>query len=529
MHVQARYGENPGTRQRSSGPEEGPYRGGRQPQMAAISRRVHQSLSYTPGSAPDPPPGPAGPHPHRSSAVLGAPLQDGAGRRAGSVDAIYVWLLAITAVLVGVFVWTSIVQAARNTSLIRAFVLSLNVLTIGMAALGFGVLAWRIWMALRYRAVSPAPDGDLPLVTVVIPAYNEGPQVLGTVRSVMASDYPGHKMRVICVDDGSTDDTYQWMVRARKEFPERLRLIRQPRNRGKRQALLAGFRVAAGDVYVTIDSDSEIQPGTLRSLVSPFVASPKVGAVAGNVRVLNRQDGAIPRMLDVSFTTAFDFLRSGQSVYGGVYCTPGALSAYRAALVHEHLRPWVDQTFMGVPATIGEDRALTNCILRSGYRVVYQRDAVVLTKIPATFRGLRKMLLRWARSNVRESLVMSAFMFRNFRPADKGAGYIRFFGALQMLRLSMGEVLKAGLVLQLFMDPVESLRAVLFGCLFASLLPAVVYQVRYRNWSGWRWALPYSFFWLACLSWISVWGLLTASRSQWLTRGPASAAVRRRR
>ncbi len=486
-------------------------------------------MSYVPGSTTPAPPDLPVPFRRRVDTIPTASVQDRLEYRQKTVNSIYVWLLTITALLVAVFVWTSVVQATKNTSLIRAFDFSLNVLTIGMAAVGFGVLAWRIWMALRYRAFPLASDGDLPLVTIVVPAYNEGAQVLGTVRSIMASDYPSDKMRVICVDDGSTDDTYQWMVRARNEFPHRLRLVRQPSNRGKRQALLAGFRIAVGDVYVTIDSDSEILTGTLRSLVSPFTASPRVGAVAGNVRVLNRRDGAIPSMLDVSFTTAFDFIRSGQSVYGGVYCTPGALSAYRASLVHEHLRPWIDQTFMGVPATIGEDRALTNCILRSGFRVIYQRDAVVLTKIPATFRGLRKMLLRWARSNVRESVVMSAFMFRDFRPEDTGAGYIRFFGALQMLRLSVGEVLKAGLVLQLFMDPVESLRALLVGCLFASLLPAIVYQIRYRSWFGWRWALPYSFFWLACLSWISVWGLLSASRSQWLTRGPASAAVRRRR
>ncbi len=280
-------------------------------------------------------------------------------------------------------------------------------------------------------------------------------------------------------------------------------------------------------MYVTIDSDSEILPDTLRHLVSPFVLSPKVGAVAGNVRVLNRQQGAIPCMMEVSFTTAFDFLRSGQSVYGGVYCTPGALSAYRASVVGEHLIAWIAQTFMGVPATIGEDRAMTNCILRSGFRVVYQRGAIVLTKVPTTFGGLRLMLLRWARSNVRESLIMSAFMFRDFRPADTGAGWIRFFGSLQMLRLSFGEMLKVGLLIQLFMDPVGSLKAVFFGLLLASLLPAIVYQIRYRNWFGWRWALPYSFFWLACLSWISVWGLLSASRSGWLTRTPQKVSLQR--
>ena len=68
-----------------------------------------------------------------------------------------------------------------------------------------------------------------------------------------------------------------------------------------------------------------------------------------------------------------DFIRSGQSVYGGVFCTPGTLSAYRTEVIQPHLTDWINQTFMGKPATIGEDRALSNLILSLGYRVVYQR------------------------------------------------------------------------------------------------------------------------------------------------------------
>ena len=441
-----------------------------------------------------------------------------------AVDALYLCLVAFTALLVATLVGMSVLQITRETSLVLALSLSFELFTVGMGALSMSVLAWRIWMAVLYRPFPPADDDMLPHVTVVIPAYNEGAQILPTVRSVMASAYPPGKMTVICVDDGSTDDTYQWMRRAWREFPRRLRLVRQPSNLGKRRALQAGFCHAEGSVYVTIDSDSEIAPETLRHLVSPFVASPKVGAVAGNVRVLNRREGAIPQMLEVAFTTAFDFVRAGQSVYGGVFCTPGALSAYRASVIQEHMDAWINQTFMGVRANIGEDRALTNLVLRNGYRVAYQRDAVVLTKVPTTLRGLRLMLLRWARSNVRESLVMAGFMLRHFRAGDKGAGWIRLFGSLQIVRLSVGEMLKVGLLAQLVMDPVTSLRALLYGCVFASLLPALVYHVRYRSWLGWRWALPYSFFWLVCLSWISAWGLVSASRSRWLTRTPQTRA-----
>jgi hyaluronan synthase len=388
----------------------------------------------------------------------------------------------------------------------------------GLTVWAFSILAFRIWFACRYRSYAPVADNLLSAITIVIPAYNEGRQVLDTVRSVMNSRYPAEKMQVICVDDGSKDDTWDWMQIAEQEFPRRVRLIRQPFNRGKREALMAGFAQASGKVYVTIDSDSEVLPDTLRHLVSPLATDPRVGAVAGNVRVLNLNEGAIPKMLEVSFVSSFDFLRSGQSVYGGVFCTPGALSAYQAKVIKPHLSFWVNQTFMGEPAAIGEDRALTNLVLACGYRVVYQREAVVMTKIPISFKGLRRMLLRWARSNVRENLVMLSFILGRFRPADRGSGWIRLFSATQLFRMTMGEASKFAVVVQLYLAFVPTLIAMSIGCVIGAVLPALVYQFRYGGWFGWRWAIPYAFYWLFCLCWISLWGLVTAPRSGWLTR-----------
>ena len=207
---------------------------------------------------------------------------------------------------------------------------------------------------------------------------------------------------------------------AHDEFSGGITIIKQPFNQGKRIALMAGFAKATGEVIITIDSDSEVLPDTLTNLVSPFVSDERVGSVAGHVRVLNLKTGMIPKILEVSFTSAFDFIRAGQSVYGGVFCTPGALSAYRTNMLKPLLEDWSEQTFMGKPATIGEDRALTNLILASGHRVVYQRNAVVLTKSPTTYGSLRLMLTRWARSNVRESLVMFNFVFKDFRKRGEG-------------------------------------------------------------------------------------------------------------
>ncbi len=443
------------------------------------------------------------------------------------IDHLYMWILLVDLVIAATLLCSRLSGKVRFLEVLR----NPHPLLFGfrpgsaLALFAMGVLVWRIWMASRYKACAPVAENELPTVTIVIPAYNEGRQILPTVRSVMNSNYPAEKMQVISVDDGSTDDTWQWMLKARQEYPERLKLVRQPKNSGKREALMAGFHHARGEVWVTIDSDSEVLPDTLLHLVSPFAVNPKVGAVAGNVRVLNREEGLIPKMMEVYFTAGFDFIRAGQSVYGGVFCTPGALSAYRASIIREQLTGWVKQAFLGSLATIGEDRALTNLVLKAGYRVVYQRESVVLTKVPVAFQGLRKMMLRWARSNVRESLVMSCFVFKRFRQGDSGGGWVRFISGMQLFQLTLGEALKVGLVAQLIMRPFSTLTAMAVGCLIGSIVPGVVYHVRYRSWFGWCWAVPYSFFSVFALSWISFWGLISASRSGWLTRNLPSTTA----
>jgi hyaluronan synthase len=172
-------------------------------------------------------------------------------------------------------------------------------------------------------------------------------------------------------------------------------------NKGKRAALEAVFIRARGEIAVTIDSDSIIEPQTLLELAGPF-RDPMVGAVAGKVVAYNRYKGIIPRMLHVQFILSFDMLRAIQSTYNTVYCCPGALSAYRISSVHKVLNRWCNQTFLGVACTIGEDRALTNLILEQGLKTVYQRKAVVHTIVPETYVQLIKMFLRWDRGDVRE-------------------------------------------------------------------------------------------------------------------------------
>ena len=437
----------------------------------------------------------------------------------GGADRFYFPLLLVLAITVAILIYRQFTVPVLPSDS-SVFDLWIWYDVFGLILLGFGLLLllWQVSFALRYKSFAQLLSAQLPSLTVVIPAFNEGSQVRDTVRSIMASDYPRELLQVICIDDGSKDDTWVWIKAAYNEFAGDITIIKQPYNQGKRAALMAGFAKATGEVIVTIDSDSEVLPDTLANMVSPFVADERVGSVAGHVRVLNLNAGMIPKILEVSFTSAFDFIRAGQSVYGGVFCTPGALSAYRTTALKPLLEEWSEQTFMGKPATIGEDRALTNLILATGHRVVYQRNAVVLTKAPTTFGSLRLMLTRWARSNVRESLVMFNYVFKDFRKSGEGANWVRLFTVTQMIRITVFEALKCALLIALLMHTFNALLAVIFACVIAAIIPSVVYFLRHRTSFGFVWALPYTLYWMFCLSWIPLWGIMTATNSGWLTR-----------
>jgi hyaluronan synthase len=373
---------------------------------------------------------------------------------------------------------------------------------------------WLAFNAFRYEAVPGATDDELPKVTVVVPAYNEGHLVQETLRSLATGDYPKDKLQLIAVDDGSKDDTWSYIEKAAKEFPGQIMTIRQMKNSGKRRALYEGFKRATGDVLITVDSDSVVDHDTLRNLASPFVGDDDCGAVAGNVRVLNRK-AVIPRMLEVSFVFSFEFVRSAQSNLRTVFCTPGALAAYRRDLVMNTLEEWVNQTFLGREANIGEDRAITNLILRQGKSVLFQKNATVYTNIPEQYQGLCKMLIRWGRSNVRESLKMGTFIFTNFRDHHRTSARILWF--VQCLWCASSPLFFCMILCLITLFPLQFLIAGVGGGAMWSSVSALFYASRYRS-SEALWAYGYGIFHFCALAWITPYALITVRKTGWLTR-----------
>ncbi len=368
-----------------------------------------------------------------------------------------------------------------------------------------------------YREVPPPPDEELPSCTVVVPAYNEGEHIHRALMSLVHCDYPADKLEIIAINDGSIDDTYKWMEQAAADAPGRIKLVNCRNNGGKRMALYRGFSMAAGEVLVSVDSDSLVAPDAIRLMAAPFLTDERIGAVSGNVKVTNSGNGIFPPMIEAGFNFGFEFLRVGQSAMQSVFCTPGALSAYRADVVRPLLREWVEQTFFGHPAGIGEDRALTNLVLREEYGVVLQRSAMVSTNVPESYRGMARMFLRWERSNIRENLKMYTFLFKNFHWRDP-QGWFRLFSLWQYTQMSlMPALIIWATCYNVLVTRGEVLVSVLLTVLMWATLPALI-NLRSRSARLAGYCYCFSVLQVLTLFWVVPYALFTVGNSAWLTR-----------
>jgi hyaluronan synthase len=377
----------------------------------------------------------------------------------------------------------------------------------GTILLGFRTIFWFL-----YRPFPSASFEDAPSLTVIIPAYNEGAMVKKSIESAAIALYPRDRLEILVVDDGSTDDTWKYIESAALRFPGLVTPIRFAKNRGKRDALAEGFKKAHGEIVVTIDSDSVIEPRALLAIAGPF-RDPEIGAVAGKVAVYNRRKGLIPRMLHVRFILSFDLLRAVESSYHTVYCCPGALTAYRTSVLRRVLEDWAKQTFWGVPCTYGEDRALTNFILSAGFHTVYQRSAVVHTVAPETYSKMCKMFLRWDRSYIREEIRFQSIVWK--RPLGP-----RCIALCERLITNLRYPVNYGALFLLaylvFAKPYIFLRLlVAIGIMsFFNML----YFLRSERSMDFLYGVLYAYFSFFTMFWIFPYAFMTIRARSWLTR-----------
>ncbi|MCB1488929.1 MAG: glycosyltransferase [Bauldia sp.] len=297
-----------------------------------------------------------------------------------------------------------------------------------------------ILVCLRKHHPAGSPD-YLPPVTVIVPAFCEEAVIVESIASLLASDYP--KLSILVVDDGSTDGTY---AEVRRVFATdgRVRIVTQ-RNQGKAAALNHGYRIVTTPIVVAIDGDTRLAGDAIGLLVRHF-QDPKVGAVAGNVKVVNRR-GLLAKLQTLEYITSQNLDRRAFETINAITVVPGAIGAWRKEAVLEAGGLASD--------TLAEDADLTFAVTRAGYRVVYEENAMAMTQAPHTLQQFMIQRFRWVFGMLQTAWKHRGAVLEGRAIGLFGIPNILFFGTALPLLAPLADLFLLFAVFNLVLDAIH--------------------------------------------------------------------------
>jgi hyaluronan synthase len=270
----------------------------------------------------------------------------------------------------------------------------------------FFIYVWVLWAAKTIAASRYRPwrrPAHALRTTVIVPVFNEPEAVF---RRALASVVANDPNEIIVVVDGANP----YVAAVALDYADSVILMSKA---GKRAAIAAGLEASDGttDVVVVLDSDTVWEPDALRELLRPF-ADPRVGGVTPRQAIFDVGTNPVRRFADWLEDLRYHLTVPAQSVFGQVGCLAGRTIAYRRVAFEPAVERLVSQSVFGVPLHVGDDRVLTNELLRDGWRTVYQSTAVVTTDAPSDWRTFWKQQVRWGRSSQRETFLSLRWLWR---------------------------------------------------------------------------------------------------------------------
>jgi hyaluronan synthase len=374
----------------------------------------------------------------------------------------------------------------------------------------------RYLFGAMYRVI-PIDVHYTPGVSIIIPCFNEEEWIQRTILSCINQDYPIDRLEVIVVDDCSNDrsvvkiqEIIQKLYEETERFDTKNRVtyVVQKENKGKRDALAWGAQLAKHDLIVFVDSDSFLDPFAIRNLVQPF-KDPKMGGVSGRTDVANTYTNGLTKMQSVRYYIAFRIMKAAEAYFDAVTCLSGPLSCYKKEIVLEHTEEWLNQKFLGQRATFGDDRSMTNFVLKN-HRTGYQDTAVCSTVVPNTYNVFLKQQMRWKRSWLRESIIAGSYIWKK-EPFMSVSFYMGLLVPIAAPIVVFYNLFYVPLVHHVFPT------TFLIGLLMMALLMSIA-QMFLRKSSTWIFGMLFCLYYEAVLLWQMPIAWVTFWKSTWGTR-----------
>ncbi|MCX9085022.1 MAG: glycosyltransferase [Candidatus Methanoperedens sp.] len=215
-----------------------------------------------------------------------------------------------------------------------------------------------------------------PTITLIIPSYNEEKVIKEKIENTSRLTYPGDKLKIIILDDHSTDNSKSICTEATKQYSLNIRIIENQGGKGKARALNWIFPSLDSDITVISDADALLKEDSLLQITKNFAES-DVGGATGKIVIISDK-ARLSRSQEESYRFFFDIWRSGESSIHSVSVCNGPLMSFRTDLLK---KTKID------PDAYADDSDLLFKFIRSGYRVVYDPHAVVFERVPLSLKG----------------------------------------------------------------------------------------------------------------------------------------------